>query len=123
MFNNPFGLDAPTPGGQTGAQPISLDAIDQIQVNIAPYDITQSGFTGAGVNTVTKSGTNTTTGTVYGFYRNKGMTGQRVNGTKINVPSLSQYQIGAALGGAIKKNNREVYQPCHGFLYFRATIS
>ncbi len=104
VFNNPFGLDAPTPGGQTGAQPISLDAIDQIQVNIAPYDITQSGFTGAGINTVTKSGTNTTAGTVYGFYRNKDLTGQRVNGTKINLSSLSQYQVGAALGGAVVKN-------------------
>ncbi|MEM6864940.1 MAG: carboxypeptidase-like regulatory domain-containing protein, partial [Bacteroidota bacterium] len=49
IFNNPFGLDAATPGGQTSAQPISLDAIDQIQVSLAPYDVTQAGFTGASV--------------------------------------------------------------------------
>ncbi|MES2649138.1 MAG: TonB-dependent receptor [Bacteroidota bacterium] len=104
VFNNPFGLDAPTPGGQTGSQPISLDAIDQIQVNIAPYDVTQAGFTGAGINTVTKSGTNTFGGTVYGFYRNQGMTGKKVAGDKIAVPDLTQLQAGFSLGGAIKKN-------------------
>ena len=104
VFNNPFGLDAPTPGGQTGSQPISLDAIDQIQVNIAPYDVTQAGFTGAGVNTVTKSGSNTTTGTIYGFYRNQSLTGKKVDGSKITVPSLKQFQGGAALGGALVKN-------------------
>ena len=104
VFNNPFGLDAPTPGGQTGAQPISLDAIDQIQVNIAPYDVTQAGFTGAGVNTVTKSGTNKFGGTVYGFYRNQTLTGHKVEGTKFNIPSLTDFQGGASLGGAIKKN-------------------
>jgi hypothetical protein len=105
VFNNPFGLDAPTPGGQTSAQPVSLDAIDQIQVNLAPYDVTQAGFTGAGINTVTKSGTNTFAGTVYGFYRNQGMTGKKVNGTKIVVPDLTQLQAGFSLGGAIKKNS------------------
>ena len=104
VFNNPFGLDAPTPGGQTSSQPVSLDAIDQIQVNIAPYDVTQAGFTGAGVNTVTKSGTNIFTGTVYGFYRNEGLTGKKVEGTKIVVPKLDQYQTGLAFGGAIKKD-------------------
>ncbi len=104
VFNNPFGLDAPTPGGQTGSQPISLDAIDQIQVNIAPYDVTQAGFTGAGINTVTKSGTNTFAGTVYGFYRNQAMTGKKVDGNKITVPDLTQLQAGFSLGGAIKKN-------------------
>ncbi|MBN9380427.1 MAG: TonB-dependent receptor [Chitinophagaceae bacterium] len=104
VFNNPFGLDAPTPGGQTNAQPISLDAIDQIQVNIAPYDVTQSGFTGAGVNTVTKSGSNKTTGTVYGFYRSTGMTGHKVDGTKFTVPTLNHLQAGASLGGALQKS-------------------
>jgi hypothetical protein len=104
VFNNPFGLDAPTPGGQTGAQPISLDAIDQIQVNIAPYDVTQAGFTGAGINTVTKSGTNTFGGTVYGFYRNQGMTGKKVDGNEIVVPDLTQLQAGFSLGGALKKD-------------------
>lgn len=104
VFNNPFGLDAPTPGGQTNSQPISLDAIDQIQVNIAPYDVTQAGFTGAGINTVTKSGTNTFSGTVYGFYRNQDLTGKKVEGNKVVVPKLDQYQAGFALGGAIKKD-------------------
>jgi Carboxypeptidase regulatory-like domain len=104
VFNNPFGLDAPTPGGQTNSQPISLDAIDQIQVNVAPYDVTQAGFTGAGINTVTKSGTNTLAGTVYGFYRNEGLTGKKINEAKVSVPKLDQYQVGFALGGAIKKN-------------------
>lgn len=104
VFNNPFGLDAPTPGGQAGAQPISLDAIDQIQVNIAPYDVTQAGFTGAGINTVTKSGTNRTFGTIYGFFRNQALTGHKVDGNSFNVPSLHDFQGGASLGGAIKKN-------------------
>lgn len=104
VFNNPFGLDAPTPGGQTNAQPISLDAIDQIQVNLAPYDVTQAGFTGAGVNTVTKSGSNHFSGTAYVFYRNQSMTGKRVDKTKLVVPDLSQLQSGFTLGGAIKKN-------------------
>jgi hypothetical protein len=104
VFNNPFGLDAPTPGGQTGAQPISLDAIDQIQVNIAPYDVTQAGFTGAGVNTVTKSGNNNFSGTVYGFYRNESLTGSKIEKNKLVLPDLKQLQAGFALGGPVIKN-------------------
>ena len=104
VFNNPFGLDAPTPGGQANAQPISLDAIDQIQVNIAPYDVTQAGFTGAGVNTVTKSGANTFYGTAYGFWRNQALTGKKVEKDKLEIPDLSQLQAGFSLGGAIIKN-------------------
>ena len=104
IFNNPFGLDAATPGGQTDAQPVSLDAIEQIQVSTAPYDVTQAGFTGANVNAVTKSGTNTLKGTIYAFNRNQDFTGSKVNGEEIFVPKLSQSQMGASLGGAIIKN-------------------
>ena len=104
IFNNPFGLDASTPGGQSDAQPVSLDAIDQIQVAISPFDITQSGFTGAAVNAVTKSGTNQFHGTVFGFYRNQDLTGKRVKGTDITVPQSSQAQYGFSVGGPIIKN-------------------
>ncbi|NNM23876.1 MAG: TonB-dependent receptor [Flavobacteriaceae bacterium] len=104
IFNNPFGLDAATPGGQTDAQPVSLDAIDQIQVSVAPYDVTQAGFTGAAVNAVTKSGTNEFHGTAYGFFRNEDLTGSKIKGEDIFVPDLNQTQFGASLGGPIVKN-------------------
>ncbi|MEJ2113561.1 MAG: TonB-dependent receptor, partial [Flavobacteriaceae bacterium] len=104
IFNNPFGLDAATPGGQTDAQPISLDAIDQIQVSTAPYDVTQSGFTGATVNAVTKSGTNEFHGTVYGFFRNEDMTGRKIKGDKLPKAKLDQKQYGISIGGPIVKN-------------------
>jgi hypothetical protein len=101
IFNNPFGLDAATPGGQTDAQPVSLDAIDQISVSTAPYDVTQSGFTGASVNAVTKSGTNDFSGTVYGFFRNQDMTGK---GEDAQRSKLEQIQYGLSIGGPIVKN-------------------
>lgn len=104
IFNNPFGLDAATPGGQTDAQPISLDAIDQIQVAIAPYDVTQSGFTGASVNAVTKSGTNRFEGTLYGFFRNSNMIGGKVRDTEVNRGDVNNSQFGFAVGGPIIKD-------------------
>ncbi len=104
IFTNPFGLDAATPGGQSDAQPISLDALDQIQISTAPYDVRQSGFTGATVNAVTKSGTNTFHGTVYGFYRDDNLTGGKIKGEDIFVPELEQTQIGISVGGPIIKN-------------------
>lgn len=104
IFNNPFGLDSPTPGGQTGSQPISLDAIEQIQVSTAPYDVTLSGFTGASVNAVTKSGTNEFHGTVYGFFRNEDLTGGKVKGEDVIKPKLTQNQYGVSIGGPIVKN-------------------
>ncbi|UJH67643.1 TonB-dependent receptor domain-containing protein [Allomuricauda sp. SCSIO 65647] len=104
FFANPFGLDAPTPGGQTSAQPISLDAIDQIQVSLAPYDVTQSGFTGATVNAVTKSGTNDFYATVYGFFRNDDLTGGKINGDDVFKTGLEQVQYGISVGGPIIKD-------------------
>jgi hypothetical protein len=104
IFNNSFGLDSPTPGGQTNSQPVSLDAIDQIQVSLAPYDVRQGGFSGAGVNAVTKSGTNAFKGTVYTYYRNENLIGRKVEGADIDNPSLKFNQTGFALGGPIIKN-------------------
>ncbi|MFL0120306.1 carboxypeptidase regulatory-like domain-containing protein [Tenacibaculum maritimum] len=104
IFNNPFGLDAATPGGQTGSQPISLDAIEQISVSVAPYDVTLSGFTGASVDAVTKSGTNEFKGTVYGFYRNEDLTGGKIKNQEIFKPKLTQSQYGISLGGPIVEN-------------------
>ena len=104
IFNNPFGLDAATPGGQSDAQPVSLDAIDQISVNIAPYDVTQSGFTGASINAVTKSGNNNFEGTVYGFFRNSSMTGGKIGDTEVPTGDLSSIQSGFSIGGPIVKN-------------------
>ena len=104
IFNNPFGLDAATPGGQTDAQAVSLDAIAEIQVSYAPYDVTQAGFTGASVNAVTKSGTNEFKGSVFGFFRNKDMIGTKVKDTETFRGDLSQLQTGFSIGGPIIKD-------------------
>jgi len=74
-FNNSFGL-AGLPGDRTGVAPISLEAIEQIQVNISPFDVRQGNFVGANINTVTKSGTNRYSGSVYYNYRNNDFVGK-----------------------------------------------
>ncbi|UOG73711.1 carboxypeptidase regulatory-like domain-containing protein [Hymenobacter tibetensis] len=104
IFNNSFGLDAPTPGGQTNSQPVSLDAIEQLEVSLAPYDVRQGGFTGAGVNAVTKSGTNDFKGTVYTYLRNESLIGEKVGDVQLTNPDLKFNQTGFALGGPILKN-------------------
>ncbi len=103
LFNNSFGLST-TLGGQTHSQPISLDAIDQIQVDIAPFDVRQGNFSGAGVNTVIKSGTNDFKGTVYDFVRGVDLTGYNVGPTAITITPFTYRQTGASLGGPIIKN-------------------
>ncbi len=106
IFNNSFGLSALN-GGQTNSAPISLDALQEIQINVSPYNVRDAGFTGASINAVTKSGTNTIHGT--GFYnqRNEGYTGTKAGaGGKQDVvtTAFDVKQFGASFGGAIIKN-------------------
>lgn len=101
--NNVFGLSA-LPGGQSGTTPVSIDAIDQLNVSISPYDVSQGSFTGAGVNAVTRSGTNRFEGSAYGFYRNQSFVGTKVEGQQQAQGNFSYYNVGARLGGPIIKN-------------------
>jgi outer membrane receptor protein involved in Fe transport len=104
-FNNSFGLSGSTrnlPGGD--AQPISLDAIDQISVSIAPYDVRQSNFTGASINAVTKSGDNTFKGSAYTYLRPSSFAGKEIDGTKYTWDEKSGKTYGVSLGGPIIKD-------------------
>ncbi|WP_166336789.1 TonB-dependent receptor [Sphingobacterium chungjuense] len=102
--NDVFGLSGSgTPGGQASTQPISLDAIQEIQVVLAPYDVTQGNFTGGGVNAVTRSGTNTVEGSVYFFGRNQNTIGKDVQ-TRLKSTNFSDNQFGFRVGGPIVKD-------------------
>ena len=108
VSNDVFGLSASgTNGGQTGANPISMDAIQEIQVVVAPFDVRQSGFTGGGINAITKQGTNTTHGSAYTYFNNHNMYGKysAVRGYEKS-PLNQQYTrtFGGTLGGAIIKD-------------------
>ncbi len=102
-FNNTFGLAAGL-GGQTNSQPISIDALDQIQVNIAPYDVTLGNFTGAGINSVTKSGTNDVKGSAYYYWKNPSLTGREVATTTLAKQQFEFKNWGINVGGPIIKN-------------------
>jgi len=102
LYNNNFGLGS---SQFAGGNPISLDAIEEIQVNIAPYDVTQSGFTGANVNAITKSGTNNFQASAYTLFRNQNTQGRTLNGGQEVPFSDSKTQIhGFTLGGPIIKD-------------------
>lgn len=107
VANDVFGLTSSgTNGGQSGANPISLDAIDQIQVAVSPFDVRQSGFTGGSINAITKSGTNKFMGSAYAYYTNENMYGaysQLYNKTqKLSDESTQTY--GFSFGGPIVKD-------------------
>ena len=102
-FNNNFGLDENLPGGNN---PISMDALEEIQVVISPYDVRQTNFIGGGVNAITKSGTNTFKGSAYVYHRNENMRGNMVAGKEVAGAREKDRQTiyGATLGGPIIKN-------------------
>jgi hypothetical protein len=101
-FNNAFGLgSSPLPGGGT---PISLDALDQMTISITPYDVRQSGFTGGGVNAVTKSGTNEFKGSAYTYLTSTSLKGNRVGNTVFSVDDGHTNTYGATFGGPIIKD-------------------
>lgn len=99
-FNNSFGLGG-QPGDRTGVAPISLEAIEQVQVNVAPYDVRQGNFVGAGVNTVTRSGTNEFRGSLYTQFRDEGLVGTQAGESDFNPGTFSYNQYGGWLSGPI----------------------
>jgi outer membrane receptor protein involved in Fe transport len=101
--NDLFGLSSSgTPGGGSGTQPVSLDAIQEIQLVVSPYDVRQSGFTGGGVNAVTRSGSNDWDGSVFGTKRNPSFVGKGPTNTKVG--DFDQTQYGGRIGGPIMKD-------------------
>ena len=111
--NDLFGLSASgTPGGVTEAQPISLDAIQELQLVVSPYDVRQGGFSGGGINAITRSGSNQLKGTAYVFGRNQDWVGRTpdivlADGTKTKGTKVGQFkdqQFGGSLGGRIIEN-------------------
>ena len=98
--NDLFGLAASgTPGGQTGTQPISLDAIQELQLVVSPYDVRQGGFAGGSVNAITRSGTNQFSGTAYIFARNENLVGKGSVDRKVG--QFQDQQTGFSVGGPI----------------------
>ncbi len=102
-LNNNFGLNSdPLPGA--GNSPVSLDAFEEISVNLSPFDVKQGNFTGGNIAAITKSGTNTFHGTAYGYFRNQKFVGENVKGEKAPNPDAKTTIYGLSVGGPIIKN-------------------
>lgn len=110
MNNDVFGLTSNgTNGGQASTEPVSLESIEQIQVNIAPFDVRQSGFTGGGINAITKSGTNSFSGSAYFYGNNQNLIGKTPGSLKPGekrrrLIEQHDYQYGLTFGGPLIRN-------------------
>ncbi|HEX4888215.1 MAG TPA: carboxypeptidase regulatory-like domain-containing protein [Luteibaculaceae bacterium] len=113
--NDAFGFQEPTvgaggstaagsPGALSKTQPISLDAIDAIQVSVSPYNVKAGNFTGGNLNVVTRSGSNQTEFSLYQFYKGNQTTGRSADEARTPIESFFDYQAGFRLGGALRKN-------------------
>ncbi len=115
VANDSFGLaSSGTNGGQTGANPISLDAIEEIQVVVAPFDVRQSGFTGGAINAITKSGTNTVKGSFYGYFNNQDFIGKTPGAlsegqTREKYTAQNTQTYGFTVGAPIIKNKLFIF--------------
>lgn len=101
-FNNSFGLSSSL--GASGIEPISLESIDQVQVMIAPFDVRNGGFTGGGINSVTKAGTNEWEASLYMYRKGPSLRGYRVMDYTASVTDAATKQFGFSVGGPIVKN-------------------
>ena len=122
-FNNSFGLGS-EPGARTGVAPISLESIEQVQVSVAPFDVRQGSFVGASVNTVTRSGTNRFSGSVYHRMRNEDFVGTEAKGLTVNPGTFTFRDTGFLASGPIVRDklfvfgnyeNEEEKRPLHTF--------
>ncbi len=105
QYNDLFGLGSSgTPGGQARTNPISMDAIQEFQVVIAPFDVRLGGFTGGGINAITRSGTNEYHGSVFGYGRNQSLVSKNYDGMNDPVSDFKEWQYGFRFGGPIMKD-------------------
>ena len=102
-FNNSFGLGG-QPGDRTNVAPISMDAIEQIQVNVAPFDVRSGNFVGAGVNSVTRSGTNNFRGSGFYQFRDNGLVGTEAKDLTVNPGTFDFTNYGGWAAGPIIRN-------------------
>ena len=106
--NDLFGLAAEgTPGGQSNVKPLSIEAIQEFQVLVAPFDVRQGGFAGGLVNAVTKSGTNAWSGSLFGYFQNRDLVGKDTVGNKF--AEFTTRQFGGTISGPFIKDRMHLF--------------